>query len=328
MAMIKNIFCKLMMVFCLLSRVCAESPKRDLSVLVVVGAEGAKEYRERFTHEADLWRSACEKAHVPCETIGLKPEDKDKDKSDAALLQAYLTARGASKTSPLWLVLIGHGTFDGREAKFNLRGSDITAPQLADWLKPIKSPLAIIQTASASAPFLKALAGPNRVLISATKSADEVFYTRFGEFFAEAISGEKEADLDRDDQVSLLEAFLWSSKRVVRFFETEERLATEHALIEDNGDGVGSRLEGFAGIRHSDPQEEGKTPDGLLAHQWCLILNAVDASLTDDIRKQRAELEKKLEVLKAQRAKLGDAEYYLQLEALMLKIAKLYEVKT
>jgi hypothetical protein len=293
-------------------------------VLVVVGAEGAKEYRERFTHEADLWRSACEKAQVPCDIIGLKTEGKDE--GDATLLQTFLTERSAKAGSQLWLVLIGHGTFDGREAKFNLRGSDITAPQLADWLKPIKSPLAIIQTASASAPFLKTLTAPNRVIISATKSADEVFYTRFGEFFAEAISGEKEADLDRDDQVSLLEAFLWSSKRVERFFETEERLATEHAMIEDNGDGVGSRLEAFTGVRPK-PLEEGKTPDGLLAHQWGLILNEVDANLTDEVRQQRADLEKKLENLKVQRAKLGDAEYYTQLEALMLQIAKLYEVK-
>lgn len=325
MAMMKNLFYGGMIVVCLLGRAGAETPKRDLSVLVVVGAEGAKEYRERFTHEAELWRSACEKAHVPCDIIGLKPEEKDK--SDAFLLQTVLTARSATANSQFWLVLIGHGTFDGREAKFNLRGSDITAPQLADWLKQIKSPLAIIQTASASAPFLKALTAPNRVLISATKSADEVFYTRFGDFFAQAISGEKEADLDRDDQVSLLEAFLWSSKRVERFFETEERLATEHALIEDNGDGVGSRLEAFAGVQPK-PLEDGKTPDGLLAHQWGLILNEVDANLTDEMRLQRAELEKKLEALKAQRAKLGDAEYYSQLEALMLKIAKLYEVKS
>lgn len=325
MAMMKNLLYAWVMVFCVLVRVCAEAPKRDLSVLVVVGAEGAKEYRERFTHEAELWRSACEKAQVPCEVIGLKPEEKDKN--DASLVQTLLTSRNAAANGQFWLVLIGHGTFDGREAKFNLRGADITAPQLADWLKPIKSPMAIIQTASASAPFLKALSAPNRVLISATKSADEVFYTRFGDFFAQAISGEKEADLDRDDQVSLLEAFLWSSKRVERFFETEERLATEHAMIEDNGDGIGSRLESFAGVRPK-PLEEGKTPDGLLAHQWGLILNTVDANLTDEIRLQRVELEKKLEVLKAQRAKLGDVEYYTQLEALMLQIAKLYEVKS
>lgn len=324
MAMMKRLFYAWMMVFCFFARVCAEAPKRDLSVLVVVGAEGAKEYKDRFAHEADLWRSACEKAHVPCAFIGLKLEEKDKN--DASLLESFLTTRTATTNGQFWLVLIGHGTFDGREAKFNLRGTDITALQLADWLKPIKSPLAIIQTASASAPFLKALTAPNRVLVSATKSADEVFYTRFGEFFAEAISGEKEADLDHDDQVSLLEAFLWSSKRVERFFETEQRLATEHALIEDNGDGVGSRLESFAGI-HPKPLEEGKAPDGLLAHQWGLILNAIDANLTDEIRQQRAELEKKLEILKAQRAKLGDAEYYNQLEALMLQIAKFYEVK-
>lgn len=325
MAMMKNFFYTCGIVVGLLAPVCAGAPKRDLSVLVVVGAEGAKEYKDRFTHEAELWRNACEKALVPCEIIGLKPEEKDR--SDAALLQAFLAARSASTNGQFWMVLIGHGTFDGREAKFNLRGADITAPQMAEWLKPIKTPLAIIQTASASAPFLKVLSAPNRVLISATKSADEVFYTRFGDFFAQAISGEKEADLDRDDQVSLLEAFLWSSKRVERFFETEERLATEHAMIEDNGDGIGSRLENFAGVRPK-PLEDGKTPDGLLAHQWGLILNEVDANLTDELRQQRAELEKKLESLKAQRATLGDADYYTQLEALMLQIAKLYEVKT
>lgn len=309
---------------CLCSQLMAgEVPKRDLTVLVVVGAEGAREYRERFVHEAELWRSACEKAQVTCETIGL---DATADKDDVERLQEYLKARAPESMHPLWLVLIGHGTFDGREARFNLRGSDLTAPQLAEWLKPVKAPLAIIQTASASAPFLKALAGPNRVLISATKSADEVFYTRFGEFFAEAISSEKEADLDRDDQVSLLESFLWSSKRVARFFETEERLATEHALIEDNGDGVGSRLEAFTGIR-PHPLEEGKTPDGLLAHQWGLILNAADARLSGETRQQRADLEQKLEALKTRRPQLGDEEYYRQLEALMLQIAKLYEEK-
>lgn len=89
---------------------------------------------------------------------------------------------------------------------------------------------------------------------------------------------------------------------------------------------AGNRLEGFAGIRPKS-LGDGITPDGLLAHQSGLILDAVDASLTDEMRLQRTELEKKLEVLNAQRAKLGDAKYYSQLEAIMLEIAKLYEGK-
>ena len=123
-------------------------------------------------------------------------------------------------------MFIGHGTYDGRESKFNLRGPDVNSVEIGEWLKPFTGELVAIDGASANAPFLHALSGKDRIIISATKSADEVFYTRFGEFFAKAIGGAlPEVDLDRDGQVSVLEAFLWSSKQVERFFEG--RLATE-----------------------------------------------------------------------------------------------------
>jgi hypothetical protein len=301
----------------------AEAPvKREMTVLIVVGAHGNEEYRKHFTEEAALLQGVCAKAGVTSEVIGSQAEDAAK--TDAAVLQASIAKAAENADAPLWLMLIGHGSFDGRDAKFNLRGPDITTGELAAWLKPIKGEVAVIQTASSSAPFLKALAAPNRVLMSATKSADEVFYARFGRYFAKAISGSTEADLDRDNQVSLLEAFLWSSKQVERFFETEGRLATEHSLLEDNGDGVGTRAEAFTGVRLTSPPADGKPGDGQLARQWCLILNEDDAALTQERRKQRDELERQVEALRAKKAQMPEAEFYQQLEKLMLEIAKLY----
>jgi hypothetical protein len=315
------------MTFSLSAQAKVEPETRDLRVLIVMGAEGTGEYGKRYREEVQMWEEVCKKAGVESRTIGLTPEQeqKENEKTDAVLLQEALKTLSAKPTQPLWVVLIGHGTFDGRDARFNLRGPDIMAPEFAGWMKPFTGPVACIQTASASSPFLKTLAGPNRVLISATKSADEVFYTRFGQFFVKAISGSDEADLDRDQQVSLLEAFLWSSKQVDRFFETEQRLATEHALIEDNGDGIGTRAQAFQGVRLAEAPAEGKTPEGLLARQWSLLLSDADAQLTEAQRTKRDALEREVEALKAKRKELGDDAYYSKLEALLLEISRIYE---
>lgn len=310
-----------------------EPEPRNLRVLIVMGAEGTGEYGKRYREEVQMWEEMCKKAGVESQTIGVnaqqeqEQQEKENEKTDAVLLQEALKTFSAKPTQPLWVVLIGHGTFDGRDVRFNLRGPDIMAPELAGWMKPFTGPVACIQTASASSPFLKALAGPNRVLISATKSADEVFYTRFGQFFVKAIGGSDEADLDRDQQVSLLEAFLWSSKQVDRFFETEQRLATEHGLLEDNGDGIGTRAQAFQGVRLAEATAEGKTPEGLLARQWSLLLSDADAQLTEAQRTKRDGLEREVEALKAKRKELGDDAYYSKLETLMLEISRIYEAQ-
>ena len=65
-----------------------------------------------------------------------------------ALLRRALASEPTNAPAPLWLVLIGHGTFDGKEARFNLRGPDLTATELALWLQPIRRPMAVIDTSS------------------------------------------------------------------------------------------------------------------------------------------------------------------------------------
>ncbi len=319
-ACFKWILCVLSVVF--QAGVSAEEVRRatrDLDVIVVLGAEGTEEYGKRFKEEADAWQAACAKAAVKFEIIGA-----DKDKSDDAMqFEARLKAEHAKTTGALWVVMIGHGTFDGREAKFNLRGADITPAQIGAWLKPVTREMVFIDTASASAPFVKAVTGPNRICVSATKSADEFFYARFGGFFARAVGGLPEADLDQDKQVSVLEAFLHASKQVAGFYETEGRLATEHSILDDNGDGVGTRAEVFDGVT-AGKTADGSTADGERAAQVALVLSDEDARLPDADRVRRDEIERRIHALAAKKSKMPEDKFYGEMESLMLELGRIY----
>jgi len=283
---------------------------RALDVILVVGAPGAEEFGKKFDAQVAAWAAACSQA-------GFAPEVFRGEKTTAELEQRL--ARAKPERS-LWLVLIGHGTFDGRESKLSAAGPDFDVKQLAGWLKPLKQEVAIIHTTSASGGFLKALSGKNRIVITATKSPDEVFYARFGEYFAEAIRGLAEADLDQDKQVSLLEAFRHASKAADTFYENEGRLATEHALIEDNGDGIGTRRE----VLEAAAAPSGSTLDGERAAQLVLVLSEEEKQFTDAQRATRDRLERDLKTLQEQRSKLGDDAYYQKLETLLLELGKVY----
>jgi hypothetical protein len=226
----------------------------------------------------------------------------------------------------LWIVLIGHGTYDGREAKFNLRGPDLSATELAEWLKPFSRPLALIDCASSSAPFLTKLSAPGRVIVTATRSGFELNYARFGQYLSEAI-GNPEADLDKDGQTSLLEAFIFASNRVAEFYKSQGRLATEHALIDDNGDGLGTPADWFRGIRAVKKAKEGATVDGLRAHQFHLVRSEFEQKLPPEVRARRNELELSIAKLRDQKPKMPEDDYYRELERLLLQIARLYEAK-
>jgi len=221
-------------------------------------------------------------------------------------------------------VLIGHGTFDGKEAKFNLRGPDLSAAELADWLKPVRRPLAVINCASSSGPFINKLSATNRVIVTATKSGFEQNYARFGRYMAEAIV-DPHADLDRDGQTSVLEAFLMASRRVAEFYDTEGRLATEHALLDDNGDGLGTPADWFRGIRAVKKAKEGASADGLRAHQFHLIRSAQEQMLSSELRAKRDELELAIARLRDAKSQMKEDDYYRQLEKLAIEVARLYE---
>jgi hypothetical protein len=310
------------------------------TVIVVVGAAGTPEYTTRFTAWAKLWEQACAKSGAAFIAVGL---DGPGASSDRDRIQEILTQQGAEEvrrasslaeesragthdlppSSALWLVLIGHGTFDGRTAKFNLRGPDLSASDLAEWLKPLHRPVAVIDSTSSSAPFLKELSAPGRIVITATKSGFEQNYARFGQYFASAIV-DPNADLDKDGQTSLLEAFLSASHAVGQFYAGTGRLATEHALLDDNGDGLGTPAEWFRGIRPVQRARDGAALDGYRAHQLHLLASPSEAALPPELRTKRDQLELQVMDLRDTRTKFSDDDYFSKLEPLLREIAQIY----
>jgi hypothetical protein len=298
----------------------ADEPKA--AVIVVVGAEGEATYGEQFRIWAGRWEAAAKKAGAELTTIGLSKENGKRDRELLVERLSELTKMPSSEA--VWLVLIGHGTFDGKTARFNLRGDDFMPAELAGWLQPLDRPLAVLNCASGSGAFLPELSGKDRVVISATRSGHEYNFARFGDYLSAAI-GDLKADLDKDDQTSLLEAFLMAAGGVNEFYKTEARLATEHALLDDNGDKLGTPADFFQGVRAVKIAKSGAAPDGLVASQFVLIRSANEEQLPAEIRVRRDELERHLATLRQSKSKLSEAEYFARLEPLLIELSKLYE---
>lgn len=291
------------------------------TVVLVVGAAGEEEYGRQFRAWAQNWQDASARAGACTITIGLADPDPT---NDLQRLRETFGAEPKETSADFWLVLLGHGTFDGKEARFNLRGPDLSASELATLLQPFRRPVAVIAAFSSSAPFLNALSATNRVVVTATRSGYEQNFARFGGFISQAIAA-PEADLDKDGQTSLLEAFLLASRSVAEFYEHEARLATEHALLDDNGDGRGTPADWFRGIRAVKQSADAAPVDGWRAHQFHLVRSPQEQQLPPQARVRRDELELAIARLRDAKAELAEDEYYRRLELLLLDLARLYE---
>lgn len=290
-------------------------------LIVVVGAAGSEEFEKPFREWAERWQAAARKGNAECTLIGLNTAG---DKSDKDLLRESLAQSNAAgnESSHLWLILIGHGTYDGKTPRFNLRGPDVSAAELKELLQPIPCPLAVVNCAASSGPFLAELAAPNRAVITATRSGSEYNFAHFGDYLSAAIP-DPAADLDKDEQTSLLEAYLFACSRLREFYAKEGRLATEHALLDDNGDKLGTPAEFFQGLRVVKSPKAGATVDGNLSRQFVLVRSSREEELPAEVRAQRDDLERQLAELREQKGKLTEAEYFAQLEPLLVQIAKL-----
>ncbi|REJ89199.1 MAG: hypothetical protein DWQ34_20340 [Planctomycetota bacterium] len=290
------------------------------TLILVMGEPGADEYRTMFAEWADRWRRAAESGDVSVVEIG---RGEVGEAGDRARLSEAIANEADEEIRPLWIVLIGHGTFDGREAKFNLRGPDVPAGELADSLEEIRRPVAVINCASSSGAFLERLSAPGRVIVTATRNGNETNFSRFGDYLSQSISG-GDADFDKDGQVSLLEAFLSASRLTREFYESEDRIPTEHALIDDDGDGAGTRAEAFEGIRPVRDSVTGAL-DGYRAHQWQLVPGEVERNFPVELRARRDELELEVFKLRDRKSEMSEAEYFGKLEPLLIELAELYE---
>ena len=290
------------------------------SVVVVVGIGGAPEYETQFSQWADQWKQAANAATASYQEVGraTQAETPDRDR-----LRTILQSEAKQTSAPLWLVMIGHGTFFRDVAKFNLRGSDVSATDLASWLAPLSRPLVIINCASSSGPFINRLSAPNRVLITSTKSGAEQNFARFGNYLSQAIT-DQQADLDHDDEISLLEAFLSASGRVTEFYQQEGRLPTEQALIDDNADQTGTPASFFRGVRAQAAAKDGKAVDGAAARRLHLVLNPQLPTWNAKQQARRKQLEAEIDSLRQQKKQLDADVYYRQLETQLVQLAQLY----
>ncbi|MBM3823520.1 MAG: hypothetical protein FJ404_11655 [Verrucomicrobia bacterium] len=302
------------------SAVPPKTPNGDL--IVVVGAAGDAEFGEAFAESGRRLLEHGRAAGFRVASVGLEPSPGSASPKSA--LQGILEnlPRNDAENSPLWLVLLGHGTHDGRTARFNLDGPDFSSDELALWLKPFTRPLCIVNSAPASAPFVRALSGTNRVVITATRSAQERNATRFGTHFP-LLLADVRSDRDKDRRISALEAFLAATAAVEEEYRAAGRLATEHALFDDNGDGVGTPGSKFKGVR-PQTKEKDAVLDGALAHRLFFFPSSEIDALPAETKRRVQELEEAVESLRERKASFPtEAEYLGELEILLLQLAQL-----
>ncbi|MBI1786925.1 MAG: hypothetical protein HYR60_05145 [Acidobacteria bacterium] len=277
--------------------------------LAVAGLGGEPEFEQRFHG----WTSELVKILKPAPDSKL--ETLEGPAATKANLRAALEkiAKESTAQDALVLMLIGHGSFDGADYKFNLPGPDISAIELASLLDRIPARQLVVNMTSCSGGGIASLHKENRVIVSATKSGTERNATVFARYWVEALR-DGAADSDKNETISALEAFRYAEQKTTQFYETQKRLATEHAVLEDTGHGEG--------VRAPSP-ENGY---GLVASAFpVLLVGAGAASTSPEQRKLLARkqgIEEQIDRLKYQKAAMPFEEYRKELGALVLELAK------
>jgi hypothetical protein len=304
--------------------VCAQGaaarPAADPNKFAVIlsGASGDEEFAKRFKGwTAELRRSLVERFGFDEARVTVLTEAPEGGRALRATAEevrrAFQTLRAsAGPESTVFVFLIGHGTFDGRQAKFSLVGPDLAATEYAELLGGLNARRVVVfNMASASGEFIKPLSGRGRVVVTATRSGQEQNATRFPEHFIAALSS-RDADADQNGRVSVLEAFDYTSRLTAEQYKRAGRLATEHALFDDSGDGVGHAT------------AEGG--DGALARNVYLdSLSTEQAAASAEagrLMRERERLEEEVERLKSRKALLPEPEYEAELERIFVSLAK------
>lgn len=221
----------------------------------------------------------------------------------------------------LFFFLIGHGTSDEEEAKFVLTGPDLSGGEFAGILQSFSTQdIVVVNTASSSYPFCLALTGPGRVLVSATRSRAEKYDTVFAQYFIAALEG-RAGDRDKNRRVSIWEAFIFAVQNVEKWYVDQDRIPTEHALLEDNGDGIFSRDTGpgqddglLAQIAYPDPLYTARAPDTSSTAGGSEVNRALNAKIR--------ELERSVFLLRHRKADLPPETYKQKMETLLIELSR------
>jgi hypothetical protein len=291
----------------------ALSAHASVYYVTVAGLGGEPDYEQRFTANArdldKLFKESGSSAHVYT-LYGPQATRVQLTQTLASI------ARDAKPEDDFVLMLIGHGSFDGTDYKFNLVGPDITAAELAEMCDriPAKRQL-IVNATSASGGSVAALEKPGRGVIAATKSGTEKNATVFARYWVEALQ-DPSADIDKSDSISAMEAFAFAQRKTAAFYESQKRLATEHPVFEDTG-------------KNEPVREPSKSEGVLLANFTLLRIGAAQKQANNPAKQallaQKEDLEQKIDALKYQKAAMDPADYKQQLTAALVQLAQVQQ---
>ena len=287
--------------------------------LIVSGASGS----EKFAESQKTWVSSLQSTlqkhlgFAADHIIVLSEGAGESDIANRANVTRTLTALKPKLTADdtLLVVLLGHGTYDGTAAKFNLVGPDMESREWKASLDGIAARLVFVNTTSSSFEFVQALSGKNRIVIAATDSSAQKYATVFPQYFIEALTDQAKADNDKNGRLSVWEAFTYASQAVKQSFEQKGTLVTERSIIDDNGDGVGKEATATAA-----------GGDGVLARTT--FLDAAPAATSANaavaaLDKRRIAIEVEIEQLKARKGEMPAGQYEEEFERLAIELAKI-----
>jgi hypothetical protein len=275
-----------------------QNAQAALHVTIIQGLGGIPLFDVSFNDQRHTIREASEK--MTDATLVTTFSGDEVSREELLVHFADLTER-MSEEDRAAIYLIGHGSYDGEQYKFNIPGLDLTDTDLADIMASLPGQNHfLVNTSSASGVILDSLENDQYIIITATRNGNEKNATEFGNYFAEALASTT-ADINKNDTISIQEAFDYAERGVTEFFESQGKLATEHPQI--RGDGAASfslaRLGGVETV-NEDPR--------------------INTLLT-----RRLELDADIEGLQLRRNEFSNADYIQRLQALILESAQVSE---
>ncbi len=296
--------------------------------VILSGSGGEPEFVEKFADWSSRLRDALvsQTGASPDHVTLLAAAGADKSapqqeiglESIRALFKSLETA--VNPTEDVAVYLIGHGSFLKDASKFQIPGEDLSAQALESMLAELPAArVIIVNGSSSSAGFINVLSGPNRVVCAATKSATESNATEFMRFFVEGIE-DGSADRNKDERISVLEACEQAAELTASWYTGSNLIATEHAILDDNGDGLGTRLPVSAVLDEGGDADA--AIDGALAGAIFLKdYTFPEAAPQELIDRYLAALDA-VTALRHRKPELAEADYTKELERILLDAAR------
>jgi hypothetical protein len=286
---------RLFLIFLLLLPIAVSA---ELYVTIIQGLDGSENYGLQFTEQSTRLNIAAESI---TENSLIEFISGAQATRENILAHFNELNKGMQEDDRIAVFLIGHGSYDGYEYKFNIPGPDITGEDIESFMNALPARIQLlVNTSSASGAISEQLRSENRVLITATRNGNERLATRFGEYFFEAIE-DTSADLNKNNAVTAQEAFDFAERMVKDYFENQGQLATEHPQI--SGDYAGQFV-----VARLD-QQRPKTENPELTRLFS----------------ERGAIDLKIEELQLKKGELQLDDFLSQLQMLMIELSTVQE---